>query len=235
MLEEVVIKSTAIAKTSHKDYPALSGLPMVADHLIDGSRLGNCAILLNCLQTAAMGLTYAENNFFVTRVYNSGLKVPVQIFYNGMPVDPSYLNSIRPSDVENIEIFLKDELGTVNRTYNTNGVLVINGKKTPTGKPVTAEELRKLFPPDNVITFNPLGYLKSREFYSPRYTPEASRAIGLDLRTTVYWNPKVFTDKNGVMSFDFYNSDNKGTYKAVIEGTDLEGNLARYIYRYKVE
>ena len=235
MLEEVVIKSTAIAKTSHKDYPALSGLGMVADHMIDGSRLQGCNTLLNCLKTAAMGLTYAEENFFVTRVYNSGLKVPVQIFYNGMPVDPIYLNSIQPADVDNIEIFLKDELGTVNRTYNTNGVLVINGKKTPKGKPVTAEELRKLFPPDNVITFNPLGYLKSREFYSPKYTPEASRAIGLDLRTTVYWNPKVFTDKNGVMSFDFYNSDNKGTYKAVIEGTDIEGNLARFIYRYKVE
>ncbi|HUH34169.1 MAG TPA: hypothetical protein VLZ28_09445 [Daejeonella sp.] len=235
MLEEVVIKSTAIAKTSHKDYPALSGLGMVADYVVDASKLQGCTRLLNCLQTAAMGLTYAEENFFVTRVYNSGLKVPVQIFYNGMPVDPSYLNNILPSDVENIEIFLKDELGTVNRMYNTNGVLVINGKKTPKGSPVTAEELRKLFPPDNVITFNPLGYLKSREFYTPRYTPEASRSIGLDLRTTVYWNPKVFTDKNGVMSFDFYNSDNKGSYKAVIEGTDIEGNLARYIYRYKVE
>lgn len=234
MLQEVVVKATAIAKPSHTDYPSLSGLSMMPDHLIDGERFKGCNMLLNCLQTSATGLTYAENNFFVSRVYNSGLKVPVQIFYNGMPVDANYLNSILPSDVESVEIFLKDDLGTVNRMYNTNGVLVINSKKT-VNKPVTAEELKKLFPPNNVLTFHPLGYLKSREFYSPRYITQASRNFGIDLRTTVYWNPRVFTDKNGNMSFDFYNGDNKGSYKAIMEGTDIEGNLARYIYRYKVE
>ncbi len=234
MLQEVVVKATALPKASHADYPALSGLSMVPDHLIESDRFKGCTVLLNCLQSAATGLTYAENNFFVTRVYNSGLKVPVQIFYNGMPIDPSYLNTIQPSDIENIEVFLKDDLGLINRTYNTNGILVINGKKTAKST-VTAEDLKKLFPPKNVLTFNPLGYLKSREFYTPKYTTAASRTAGTDLRTTVYWNPKVFTDKEGKMSFDFYNGDNKGTYKAIIEGTDIEGNLARFIYRYKVE
>lgn len=234
MLQEVVVKATAIAKPSHADYPSLSGLSMMPDHLIDGERFKGCNILLNCLQTSATGLTYAEDNFFVTRVYNSGLKIPVQIFYNGMPVDANYLNSIIPSEVESVEIFLKDELGMVNRMYNTNGVLVINSKKT-TKKPVTAAELKALFPPNNVLTFHPLGYIKSREFYLPKYITQASRTVGIDLRTTVYWNPKIFTDKNGNMSFDFYNGDNKGSYKAIVEGTDIEGNLARYIYRYKIE
>ena len=73
-----------------------------------------------------MGLTYTENNFYVTRVLNSGLKVPVQIFLNGMPVDASYLNSVQTADVDNVEIFLKDDMGLVSRTYNTNGILVIN-------------------------------------------------------------------------------------------------------------
>lgn len=139
-----------------------------------------------------------------------------------------------PSDVENVEVFLKDELGLINRTYNTNGVLVINSKKT-TKKAVTAEELKLLFPPDNVLTFNPLGYLKVREFYIPKYSSAASRTAGNDLRTTVYWNPKVFTDKNGKSSFEFYNGDLKGSYKAIIEGTDINGSLGRFIYRYKVE
>ena len=234
LLQEVVIESTVLAKSSHKDYPALSGLSPTADHLISGEQFKGCNILVSCLQTAATGLIYADNNFYVSRVYNTGLKVPVQIFYNGMPVDANYLNSILPSDVESVEVFLKDELGLVNRTYNTNGVLVINGKKNAS-KPVTAEDLKKLFPPDNVITFNPLGYLKSREFYLPKYGTAASKSVGTDLRTTVYWNPKVFTDKEGNFSFDFYNGDNKGSYKATVEGTDIEGNLARFIYRYKVQ
>jgi hypothetical protein len=235
MLQEVVVKATAIKRSSHLDHPALSGLSSVPDHLIESDRFQGCAIFLNCLQSSAIGLTFSDYNFYVTRVFNSGLKVPVQIFYDGMPVDANYLNNIQTADVDNVEIFLKDDLGLVNRTYNTNGVLVINSKKTEKGKAVTAEDLKKLFPPSNVLTFKPQGYIKKREFYTPKYLTAASRTVGADYRSTVYWNPRVFTDKEGSMALEFYNGDNKGTYKAVVEGTDIDGNLSRFIYRYKVE
>ncbi|NEU09065.1 carboxypeptidase regulatory-like domain-containing protein [Flavihumibacter sp. R14] len=234
MLQEVVISSTVLKKASHKDYAALSGLSPLADHVLEGERLKGCNTLLTCLQSSANGLTFYQDNFYVSRVYNTGLRVPVQTFVNGLPVDATYLNSVIPADVESVEIFLKDDLGTVNRTYNTNGVLVIHMKKV-IKKPVTAEELKALFPPSNVLTFNPLGYLKSREFYMPKYTTAESRTLGSDLRATVYWNPKVFTDESGKMSFEFYNGDLRGSYKAIVEGTDIEGNLARFVYRYKVE
>ena len=234
MLQEVVVKAAPIKKTSHNDFPALSGLSMLADHTIDNERFKGCNVMISCLQTAAMGLTFSENNFYVTRVFNSGLKVPVQIFLDGMPIEATFLNNIVPADVESVEIFLKDDLGLVNRAYGTNGVLSIYSKKDAK-KPVTADELKKLFPPNNVLTFSPQGFIKSREFYSPKYTTSESRTAGSDLRTTVYWNPRAFTDKNGITSFEFYNGDNKGNYKAIVEGTDIEGNLARFIYRYKVE
>jgi hypothetical protein len=234
MLQEVVVKAAPIKKTSHTDFPALSGLSMQADHTIDSERFKGCNVMISCLQGAAMGLTYVDNNFYVTRVYNSGLKVPVSIFLDGMQIEPTFLNNIVPSDVESVEIFLKDDLGLVNRTYGTNGVLSIYSKKDAK-KPVTADDLKKLFPPNNVLTFNPQGYIKSREFYTPKYITPESRNVGSDLRTTVYWNPRIFTDKNGNMSFEFYNGDNKGNYKATVEGTDIDGNLARFIYRYKVE
>lgn len=235
MLQEVVITSSAVKKPSHSDHPALSGLPPVPDHLINSDRFQGCLVFLSCLQTSAMGLTYSDNNFYVTRAFNSGLRVPVQIFFNGMPVDASYLNSVQTADVDNVEIFLKDDMGLVSRTYNTNGILVINTKKAVKGTAVTAEDLRKLFPPSNVLTFNPQGYLKKKEFYNPKYLTAESKTQGSDYRTTVYWNPRVFTDANGTMALEFYNSDNKGSYKAVVEGTDIEGNLSRFIYRYKVE
>ena len=235
MLQEVVVTSTVIKKPSHSDHPALSGLPSMPDHLINADRFQGCALFLSCLQTAAMGLTFADNNFFVTRVYNSGIRVPVQIFLNGMPIETNFLNSVQTADVDNVEIFLRDELGLVSRTYNTNGILVINTKKAVKGTAISAEDLKKLFPPSNVLTFKPQGYLKQREFYIPKYLTAESKTKGADFRTTVYWNPRVFTDANGTMAFEFYNSDNKGTYKAIVEGTDIEGNLSRFIYRYKVE
>jgi len=235
MLQEVVITSTVIKKPSHADHPALTGLPSVPDHLINADRFQNCTLFLSCLQSSAMGLTFADNNFYVTRVFNSGLRVPVQVFLNGMPVEVNFLNSIQSADVDNVEIFLKDDLGLVSRTYNTNGILVINTKKVVKGAAITAEELKKLFPPSNVLTFKPQGYLKKKEFYIPKYLTTESKTKGSDFRTTVYWNPRVFTDINGSMAFEFYNSDNKGSYKAIVEGTDIEGNLSRIIYRYKVE
>lgn len=207
---------------------------MLADHTIDTERFKGCNVMISCLQGAAMGLTFADNNFFVTRVYNSGLRVPVAIFLDGMQIEPTFLNNIVPADVESVEIFLKDDLGLVNRAYGTNGVLSIYTKKD-VKKAVTADDLKKLFPPNNVLTFTPQGFIKSREFYSPKYASPESRTAGSDLRTTIYWNPKVFTDQNGNMAFDFYTGDNKGTYKATVEGTDIDGNLARFIYRYKVE
>lgn len=235
MLQEVVVKAAPIKKASHQDYPALSGLSAQPDHLIGSERFKDCPILLTCLQSAAMGLTYSENNFYVTRVYNSGLRVPVQVFHNGMPIETSFLNNISSADVDNIEIFLKDDLGLVNRLYNTNGVMVINSKKAPKGTPVSAEDLKKLFPQSNILTFTPQGYIKKKEFYTPKYLSAESKTTGADFRSTVYWNPRIFTDEAGNMAFEFYNGDTRGTYKATVEGTDIDGNLSRFIYRYKVE
>ena len=233
MLQEVVVRAAPIKKTSHADFPALSGLS-IADHTINNDRFKDCNLMINCLQSGATGLTFADNAFFVTRVYNSGLRVPVAIFLDGMQIEATFLNNIVPTDVESVEIFLIDQLGLVNRTYGTNGVLSIYSKKDAK-KPVSADDLKKLFPPNNVLTFNPQGFIKSREFYSPKYLTPESRTTGSDLRTTAYWNPRIFTDKEGKMSFEFYNGDNKGNFKATVEGTDIDGNLGRFIYRYKVE
>ncbi|MDB5120147.1 MAG: carboxypeptidase regulatory-like protein [Sphingobacteriales bacterium] len=235
ILNEVVVKSTKIVKkASHMDYSALSGLSVVPDHLIDGESLKGCNILLNCLQSMAMGITYSENNFYITRDYNAGKRVPAQIFLSGQPVDVGILSGINPSEVESVEIFLKDELGLVNKMYQTNGVIAINMRKIEKQK-ISFADLQNLIPKNNVVTFTPLGYSKVRQFYSPKYETTLSKTQGIDLRTTIYWNPKVLTDKNGTAVLEFYNADSKGTYKAIVEGFDKDGNVGRFVYRYKLQ
>src|SRR5690606_4178035 len=194
LLDEVEIVAKPVVKPSHRDYPALSGLGMMADHTIDGANLSGCNVLLMCLQTAAMGLTFEQENFYVTRDYNAGSRVPVQVFLNGMAVDVHALNTVTPAEVESIEIFTRDELGTVNRTYQTNGVLVVHTKKKPQGEKLSLADLEKLIPKSNVVTFTPLGYLKKREYYIPKYETQESRNIS-DLRTTIHWAPDVTTDE----------------------------------------
>ncbi|MGK9126469.1 carboxypeptidase regulatory-like domain-containing protein [Olivibacter sp. SA151] len=233
LLEEVVITERVAPKPRHTQYPALSGLSPIPDHLIDGARFTGCNLLINCLQTAAMGLTFMDNNFYITRDYNQGNRTPVQVFLNGMAIDVNGINTVSPAEVESVEIFLRDDLGTVNRTYQSNGVLVINTKKKPQGTRISKAELENLLPKSNIVTITPLGYQAERSFYLPKYTPTSTP--GIDWRTTVYWNPDVITDSQGKASFQFYNASGLGTYKAVVEGIDENGNIGRAVYRYKVE
>ncbi|MCX2573214.1 Ig-like domain-containing protein [Pedobacter sandarakinus] len=233
-LKDVTIKGTTVPKVSHRDYPALSGLGQIADHEVTGDRLQGCALLINCLQSMLPGVTYQDNNFYVSRDYNAGKRVPMGIFINGMNVDVNQINALNASEIESIEIFLRDELGLVNRANNVNGVIVINQKKAPKGTKISKAQLLDLLPKNYEVTFSPQGYNKERQFYSPRYDVPANMNRN-DLRTTIYWNPKVVTDATGNTSFEFYNADGKGQYKVIIEGTDGSGNLGRSILKYSVK
>jgi len=233
-LKDVTIKGAVIPKVSHKDYPALTGLSQMADHEVTGDRLQGCALLINCLQGMLAGVTFQDNNFYVTRDFNAGKRIPMGIFINGMSVDVNQINTLNPNNIESIEVFLRDELGLVNRANNVNGVIVFNQKKAPKGTKISKAQLLDMIPKNYEVTFSPQGYNKEKQFYSPKYDVPANMNRS-DLRTTIYWNPKVITDATGNSSFEFYNADGKGKYKVIIEGIDANGNLGRSVLRYTVK
>lgn len=236
-LKEVEIKgSSTIKKPSFRDHPTLNTLGQIADHEISGEAFSSCVLLIECLKARATGMIYdnTQEKFYVSRDYNTGSRVHAQIFINGAPVDARDINSVSATDIESIEIFLRDPLGTVDRLYGTKGVLIINTKKKPVGQKISKQQLMDMLPKTNVITFTPMGYAKERQFYSPKYLPNAVINSN-DLRTTIYWNPKLITDEAGNVSFEFFNADGRGTYRAVIEGFDKNGNIGRAVYRYSVK
>jgi hypothetical protein len=239
LLKEVVIKSTIIEKKpSHLDYSSLIGLSQEPDHLIKSDMLSGCNDLLTCLKVSAMGLTFDTEDFYISRDYNSsgGKKNPVQVYFGGMPVETSYLSNIDPKNVESVEIFLDNGITNIGSLNNTKGILVVNMKVMPKGEKISLAQLRDLIPQKNILTISPLGYARKRDFYVPKYALTKPTGGPTDFRTTVYWNPNIITDKaTGKASFEFYNSDNKGNYRAVIEGIDADGNIARYVYHYKVD
>ncbi len=235
MLEEVEVTGTVRPAVSHKDYPAISALGM-ADHRIGAERLKGCNVLVMCLQTALTGITYdaQAQNFFITRDYNAGGRIPVQFFVNGMAIDVPGLNGIMPADVEGIEIFLRDELGVVSRTHQNNGVVSIYTKKVEKAPRMSLSEIEALLPKSNIVDLTPLGYVKERKFYMPKYDTPERRAVN-DIRTTVYWNPAVRAGEDGQAHVDYYNADGLGSYRVVVEGVDAHGNVGRAVYRYTVK
>ncbi|RZK78460.1 MAG: carboxypeptidase regulatory-like domain-containing protein [Pedobacter sp.] len=236
-LKEVKIEGAKAKRPTHADHSAFMGLSNISGTLIEGSRFSGCNSVPMCLQGMAIGLTYFENNFYVSRDYNQGSRVPVQIFLNSTPIDYFSLVSMNPADIENVEVFPRDELGTINRLYNTNGVLIINTKAPVKGTKISIEELKRMIPEANLVKFKPKGFSKQREFYLPKYVNAAATYNFNDLRTTVYWNPKLATTATDVdpLALEYYNADGNGTYRVVVEGVDKKGNVARSVYRYTVK
>jgi len=130
---------------------------------------------------------------------------------------------------------LDDGLSGIGKIYNTKGVMEINGKKVDKGEKISLAQFKDMLPKNYMLTMTPMGYAKKTEFYVPKYFTVKPNLDINDLRTTIYWNPKIITDATGKASFEFYNADGKGSYRAVLEGIDVNGNLARYTYHYKVQ
>src|SRR5690606_39218727 len=207
-------------------------------HRIEGERLSGCNVLTMCLTTMLTGITYDNQTlkYHITRNYNQESRVPVQFFLDGMPIDEPALNSIIPSDIEAIEIFLRDELGTVSRVYQNDGVVSIMTKKKDQSKQprMSLAEIESMLPKTNVINMVSLGYVKERQFYAPKHdTPDSKNTN--DYRTTIDWNPDVVLDDEGNATLNFYNGDGNGRYEVVVEGQDEAGSAGRTVYYKNVE
>ncbi|MES2266297.1 MAG: carboxypeptidase regulatory-like domain-containing protein [Bacteroidota bacterium] len=235
ILKEVTIKSTSLVKkASHSDYSALTALPMMADQQLSGERFKDCPSLYLCLPAMLLGVTAENNALYFTKNISNQNKLPMQVFVNGSPVDYQSLNSYRGSDVETIEVFKSDGLSNINRNFMSDGIISIITRKIKTEK-ISFAQLQEMLPKGNLLSYTAQGYSIAREFYSPKYDPLKPGAFGGDLRSTIFWSPKIKTDKTGLASFEYFNSDSKGSYRAVIEGMDADGNLGRFIFRYTVK
>lgn len=80
-----------------------------------------------------------------------------------------------------------------------------------------------------------IGYSVSRKFYTPSYEETPLAEIKEDHRNTLYWNPILKTDSSGVATAAFYQSDDIGDMKIVVEGVTSEGHLCRGISGYRVK
>lgn len=236
-IEEVEFKSTAVKKPSHRDHPALSTLPMMADDEIDASYIMPCNVLTQCLRTKIVGVTYFENNFYITREFNAGSRIPMSIYLNNFLIDFNSLTTVLPSEVVNIQVFLRDPIGQISKANNTSGVLVINTKdiKSNQGEKISLNDLKSLIPEGHTVKYKPKGYSLERKFYVPKYSLNPAELNFTDLRSTVYWNPKLTFNEKGQSNVEFFNADGRGNYKATLEGIDEDGNVIKTVFKYTVK
>jgi len=76
-----------------------------------------------------------------------------------------------------------------------------------------------------VYVYKPKALTLPKEFYSPKYTVKNTNHNFNDLRSTIYWNQNIVTDKNGQAKILFYAADKPTTYTVVLEGGDMNGKI----------
>ncbi|TWR30458.1 TonB-dependent receptor [Mucilaginibacter pallidiroseus] len=222
-LREVVIREK---KQALKHSANLNG-PGNADQVIYGKdlRLMGCIRIGDCLQGRILGVVFRNGIPFSTR--GGG---PMQVIIDGVYVDASFINSINNNDVQSIEVLRN--VGTIG-VYGGragSGVLLITTKRGDEPEEYTGPVKGRGIKP-----YYPKGLYKARTFYSPAYNKSGVNKEIADLRTTIYWNPDVQPGTNGKAILEYFNAGSKGTYRVIAEGIDSDGNIARKVYRYRVE
>ena len=194
-----------------------------ADAVITAKDLQNAFSISQYLQGRVAGLMIRNGQAYLMR--NNG--TPMAVVLDGMNVGPDFLDNLIPQDIETIEILKSIGNTAIYGSQGSGGVLVVTTKRGG------GDMGYSRYSP-GIITYSPKGYYAAREFYSPKYT--AGNTIpGEDRRTTVFWTPHILTAADGTAKFNYYNTDQPGTYRIVIEGINDDGHLARKVYTYEVK
>jgi len=142
----------------------------------------------------------------------SGRKWLVGVFIDQVPSSIAQLRTMRVQDVALIKFF---EAGFV-------GV----GSEFPGGAIAVYTKSNEESKPGKLDYFEYNGYAINKEFYNPDYSDGGAKLTTLDNRTTLYWNPDIFTDEaNRSVKIRFFNNDFSKRFKIVMEGFDADGKL----------
>ncbi len=138
------------------------------------------------------------------------------------------LSAVPPGDIATLEVIRNAARSAIYGNAGSYGLIIVT-TKVFAGLPTEV-----IVDPQGIITYRPQGYTVSREFYSPDYDAPETPRDSPDLRTTIYWNPDIFSKDGQPSSFEFFTADKAGTYRMVVEGLDVEGRLGRKAVEFEV-
>ncbi|MCC8426431.1 TonB-dependent receptor [Mucilaginibacter sp. UR6-11] len=159
------------------------------------------------------------------------------VLIDSMLVEPSQYQTLLLDKPTNIaKIYISHESAAISAKL-LGGYLALFPKGPP--PPVIAiftknHAFRRTDDP-SIVYYAPKGYDFTKEFYTPKYDNPQNGPVTADLRSTVYWNPRILTRAYGQTKVSYFNGDQTGTYRVTVEGIDANGLLARKVYRYTVQ
>ena len=148
---------------------------------------------------------------------------PLTLF-NGVPVfDPNKIMRYDPLKVKKVEV--------VKRKYFY-GPLVLNG----IANFITYHPDPSMLSEPHSLIQDYEGLQYQREFFSPVYETQEQFSSRLpDFRNVLYWSPQIKTNAQGKAEIQFYTSDLKGKYIAILQGMNADGKFGEKSFSFEVK
>lgn len=87
-----------------------------------------------------------------------------------------------------------------------------------------------------IINFYVDGFYTAKEFYAPEYSIETHENTKFDIRSTLYWNPKIrIMEQSQTEEISFFTGDLKGDYIIEVEGISDSGIPLHQTRMFSVE
>jgi hypothetical protein len=166
------------------------------------------------LQGKVAGLNISMNGSQTSLSWRGGAP---SVYINEVPSTVDMLSNVSVSDIAYVKVFRPPFMGGFNGGSGAIAIYTRKGNDLNTG---ASKGLA-----NNTI----IGYSPVKQFYSPNYDAFDPKNEQPDMRTTLYWNPRI-TTKPGqhIVQLTFYNNDLTQSFRVVIEGMTREGLLTHY-------
>ncbi|HYO21373.1 MAG TPA: hypothetical protein VER36_03140, partial [Flavisolibacter sp.] len=214
MMENITVKARAKTTKDKMEEKYVSGLfsgDARSFDLVNDPLAGAYMDVFQYLQGKVAGLQITSGGT-PSLSWRGGTPV---LYLNEMQTDASMLQGTPVSDIAYIKVFRPGESivsgggGGVIAIYTRKGG---DSQPDPNAKGMSYVQL--------------MGYSAVKEFYSPDYATVSERHSFDDLRTTLYWNPSIYLDKNRKrLRIKFYNNDVTKRFRIVLEGLNAVGRL----------
>ncbi|MGB5417552.1 TonB-dependent receptor [Algibacter sp.] len=182
------------------------------------------------LNSEAMSIFMLLNQLPGVTTYNDTISIrnggqPV-ILIDNMRVEVEEISFLTGSDIEFIDVLSGASASIVSNSAN--GVISIY---TKLGNGSLLNVKRK----PGIIDFYCPGFYTAREFYSPDYADSFNVTSKQDIRTTLYWKPKIVINQDANSEVSFFTSDLRSKYAIEIEGITNDGVPVYDLSTFEVE
>ncbi|WP_179009357.1 TonB-dependent receptor plug domain-containing protein [Winogradskyella forsetii] len=166
----------------------------------------------------------------------SGNNEPL-VVVDGVPYEQSALSDIDPQRVSSVTVLKDAAAQSIYGSRGANGVIIINtksgqdfrsygNKKKLNNAKYNNYAIHQFYNNSHVTLNTP------NTFYMPKYEGESIPEERTDFRQTIYWNPVVQTNSDGIAELEFYNSDAITSFKIMAEGIGFNGLIGKKEHLY---